>query len=159
MIRVSNRQHETNSIAGQQIQYVDRIVEVPIEVPMVSKPEIIYVDREIIKEVIIPGETVMVPQEIDLSPIQAQIDEIKMVINHNVKNTDSHLNNIHTNLDMQSRALIALKMQRDVDRNRRLMLIKRIRKEQKAHKKTELKLKLAIGASLIISIASLIVKL
>lgn len=162
MIRVSNRHHDEHSIAGPQIQYVDRIVEVPVEVA--STPEIVYVDREVIKEVHMeadatPAEQIILKQEVDLAPIHGDIAEIRAVVNHNTAHYDKFLDIIRTNVDMQSRALVALKMQRDIDRSRRLMLMKRIKKEHKAHKKTALKLKLAIGASLLISIVSLIVKL
>lgn len=159
MIRVSNRQHDEHSIAGPQVQFVDRLVEVPVEVA--SAPEIVYVDREVIKEVHMeaPSEQIILKQEVDLAPIHGDIEEIRAVVNHNTAHYDQFLDILRTNVDMQSRALVALKVQRDIDRSRRLMLMKRIKKEHNAHKKTALKLKLAIGASLLISIVSLIVKL
>lgn len=64
-------------------------------------------------------------------------------------------NVVMTELEMQRRALISIKAQRDVDRSRRLMLIRRLKKE---HKRTEFKLKLAMGASVIFTIAALIVR-
>ncbi len=91
----------------------------------------------------------------DLEPIHKQIEEIKMVINHN---TDHH-NKLHehalTNLDMTGRALVALKMQRDVDRKRRLQFIKRTKKHLDKQKKQNLQLKLAVVACLLLTIISL----
>lgn len=72
--------------------------------------------------------------------------------------TEYKFDSIKTALDMQSRALVALKAQRDIDRNRRLMLIRRMRKEQNAHKKVEMALKIAVSISLILSLIILITK-
>lgn len=160
MQRLSNRLHSEKSHAAPQVQHVERIVEVQVA----SEPEIQYVDREVIKEVHVEQEArqpdqIIVQEQVDLTPVTAAIEEIKMVMNHNTKHHNDYLDNLRVNSDMQSRALVALKMQRDVDRKRRLTLIKRMRKEQNAQKRYELKLKLAIGASLLLSIASLIVKL
>ena|ERR1019366_9384406 len=157
MIRLTNK----SSVVQPQIQYVDRPVE-----KVVSKSEIQYVDREVIKEVQVEGpervvtpDQIIIQEKVDLAPIQAVIEEIKSVINHNTSVHNGYLDNLKTNSDMQSRALIALKQQRDIDRSRRLMLIKRLRRAQNAHKKLQLKLKLAIGTSIILSIISLFIKL
>lgn len=69
------------------------------------------------------------------------------------------LDAMQTELAMQSRALIAIKMQRDIDRNRRLMLLRRMKKEHMFRQRTELKLKIAITASLLLSIMSMLIKL
>lgn len=62
-------------------------------------------------------------------------------------------------LELQRRALIGLKTQRDIDRNRRLMLIRRLKRERDKAQVQEFKLKMVIGTSLLLSIISLIVKL
>jgi hypothetical protein len=69
------------------------------------------------------------------------------------------LKSVNAQLSMQSKALIAIKAQRDIDRNRRLMLLRRIKKEQILHKKNELALAVAVAASLILSIVSILFKL
>ena len=155
MIRLTNKpQHQ------QEIVYVDRpvIQHVEIPAPETKAPDAIvqYVDREVIKE--IPVEKVVVQKEmeqVDLSPIH----------NHLQRHED-HLGNLtqfckaaQTELEMQRRALVGLKTQRDIDRNRKLLLIRRLKKEKAAHKSHSLKLKLAIGACLLLSIVSLVVKL
>jgi hypothetical protein len=164
-IRITN--HPETGAAVTKIQYVDRPIEVAPQM-IISEPEIHYVDREVIKEVYAPasGEQIMIPQEVDLNPIHEQIEQIKMVVDHNTKFHNEYLENLRLNSDMQSRALIALKSQRDIDRSRRLMLIKRIKKERNAlrdeqisHKKIELKLKIVMGVGILISIASLFIKL
>ncbi len=63
---------------------------------------------------------------------------------------------VGTELEMQRRALVSIKAQRDIDRSRRLMLIKRLKKETQIVKK---QLKLTIIACILLSIISLIIKL
>ncbi len=83
--------------------------------------------------------------EVDLEPIQEQLDQHEEV-----------LKAVCAELEMQRRALVAIKVQRDVDRSRRLMLIKRLGKERTASKKTVLTLKVAIAASLLLPLLMLI---
>lgn len=153
MERISNRHHSTKSEAVVQYVYIEK------EAPVVemTEPEIQYVDREVIKEIHIPGETVV--QAVDLSAVHEHINSKHA---ESVKMMDVHqkwFGSIQNELEMQRRALVGLKAQRDVDRKRRLTLIKRMKKDQDIAKKHEFKLKLAIGASLLLSIVSLIVKL
>jgi hypothetical protein len=158
MERLSNRQHAGKTEAVTQYVYLEK------------EPEIQYVDREVIKEV--PVETVVVQYketQVDLSDLrdyavkqQALNDELKKVINTHADTLHQLMNWCNAakeEFEMQRRALIGLKAQRDVDRKRRLTLIRRMKTEQDKAQKRELKLKLAIGASLLLSIVSLIVKL
>ena len=62
---------------------------------------------------------------------------------------------VGTELEMQRRALVSIKSQRDIDRNRRLMLIRKFKKEQENVKK----LKIIVVISLSLSIISLFIKL
>lgn len=170
MIRISNRHHSDKQIAGPQVQFVDRIVEVPVE----TEPSIEHVHTHTERTIEVPVDRVVEVErvvhvqapKVDLEPIYDKLLDLEgrlLIIAHN---KNEFIKDASNELGMQSRALIAIKAQRDIDRNRRLMLIKRLKKErdalkneQNAHKKMELKLKLAIGASLLLSIASLIVKL
>lgn len=77
--------------------------------------------------------------------MQEQIDEIKMVVNHN---TNHH----NTILSGHNQALVALKMQRDIDRKRRLQLLRRLKKEQN---KLNLKLKLITALCLVTTLIAL----
>ncbi len=86
-------------------------------------------------------------QEVDLQPVQDHLDKHELV-----------LQAVYNELEMQRRALISLKTQRDIDRSRRLTLLKRIKKEQSQHKEKEFRLKLTVGVSLLISIISIFIK-
>lgn len=161
MIQVSNKQHLSfnNQItSAPSVQYIDRIVEVLVEAPSVEPVVQILevpIDRIVEVERIVHVEA---PQ-IDLNPLHVRLDkhESALIELHSIY--QNLIRNLYPELEMQRRALVAIKTQRDIDRNRRLILLKRIKKEQNAHRKTELKLKLAIAASLTLSIVSLIVKL
>lgn len=154
MIRISNRTHSEHSLAGPQVHYVDRIVEVQTQ----ADPIIQTIENRVevpVDRIIEVEKLVKVPVDVDLSIINTHIS------NHEeyLQSLSNQLKLVAGELEMQRRALVAIKTQRDIDRNRRLMLMNRIKKEHKAHKKSVLKFKLAIGASLLLSIVSLIVKL
>jgi hypothetical protein len=68
------------------------------------------------------------------------------------------MHRIITELEMQRRALVGIKAQRDIDRSRRLQLIKRLKKERNEQRDMNFKLKLAIGFSFFVSILTLIIK-
>lgn len=155
MQRISNRHSQSEEPI---IRYV--YVEVAAEAPEVvqTAPEVQIVEREVIKEVHVPGETVVIHKDaepVDLSPIHKHLQ----------KNEEKHahvqkcLDKIATELELQRQALVSVKIQRHVDRSRRLTFMKRVKKERDQARKLAFKLKLAIGASLILSIVSLIVKL
>ena len=158
MIRLTNKtEHATNVV------YVDRIVEVPVH----SEPIIEHTVTHSEHRVEVPVDRIVEVERrvevqappVDLQPLISKLQELDGMIRMVANNKNEFIKHASNELGMQSRALIAIKAQRDIDRSRRLMLIRRMRKEQNTHKKTELKLKLAIGASLLLSIASLIVKL
>lgn len=165
MIRVSNRQHSnsTGLQAGPQVQYVDRVVEVPVHTHSQSEPEIQVVEKEVhvpvVTERVIEKIIHMEAPPVDLSGIHAHISRHE----EHLRALDAHnqrwIGGISSELEMQRRALVGIKTQRDIDRSRRLMLIRRMKKERAQAQKNELRLKLAIGASLLLSIVSLIVKL
>jgi hypothetical protein len=162
MQRISNRSHDEKQRASTQVQYVDRIVEVPVASqpadPIIQRIETrveVPVDRIVEVEKVIHVESA----KVDLEPIHTKLHELEARIRVTAQSKNQFIEQVIAELNMQRGALIALKTQRDIDRNRRLMLMKRIKKEHNAHKKTALFLKLAIGASLILSIVSLFVKL
>lgn len=164
MIRISNRNHSQSSggiSAGPQIQYVDRIVEVPVHIHSQSEPEIQVVEREVpvVSERVVEKVVHIEAPQVDLAPIHERSNrhEKALIQLHELYQNMAH--SISGELEMQRRALVGLKTQRDIDRSRRLMLIRRMKKEQNLAKKREFKLKLAIGAGLLLSIVSLIVKL
>jgi hypothetical protein len=160
MIRVTNKSDQASHVV-----YVDRPVIQEVEKQVISEPQIQFVEKEVIKEVPVEVEKVVVQKEIekvDLSIIHTVLKNHEQVLKNciiDIQNSAKNEQLIVQELEMQRRALVAIKMQRDVDRSRRLTLIRRIKKERDLHKNKSLKLKLAIGASLILSIVSLIVKL
>lgn len=163
MIRMTNKKDQ-----AQQVIYVDRPSVEHIEVTkteyITSEPEIhtVYVDREVIKEVPVQVDKLIIQKElevVDLTDIQTHLSKHDDNFIEVIDRIEKVASAIQPELEMQRRALVAIKQQRDIDRNRRLMLIRRIKKERDAHKKNEFKFKLAIAASFLLSLASLIVKL
>lgn len=158
MKRISNRDHAHSSAQAPMHVYVDREVEVVVEAPAPA-PQIVYVEKQVeVEAQPVQVERVIIEKQIeqvDLSGIHADISKHEEALKY------AHLVNsrIAGELEMQRRAIVAIKAQRDIDRSRRLMLIRRLKKAKAAQKRHDLKLKLAIGASLILSIVSLIVKL
>lgn len=149
MRRLSKRSFDGNQDPIVQFKYIT--TEAPTQIE--------YIEKEIVKEV--PVETIIVQREteaVDMKPIYDKLFDIESQLMVNAHINKEFREKAATELEMQRRALVGLKAQRDIDRNRRLMLINRIKKEQKARKATDLKLKLAIIASLMISIISLVVK-
>lgn len=73
--------------------------------------------------------------------------------------TDDFIQRAGTELEMQRRALVVLKVQQNIDRRNRIRLITRLKKERDSVRNMKFKLKLAISASLILSIASFFMKL
>ena len=153
MQRLSNRNISETQEPVVQYKYVEVASE-----PIIQTIEI-PVERVIEIEKLVQMEA----DQIDLEPIKRDLNEIKKhILLESHKNVKDHTT-VTTELEMQRRALVAIKTQRDIDRNRRLMLIRRMKKEKTAmlaaQKKDILILKLAMGASLLIAIVSLIVKL
>lgn len=150
MERLSNRNLSEHQDPIIQFKYIE--TPGPVEVQ--------YVDRDVTKE--ITSEPIILKQEVDLSQVNEKLanhaEHLAKQNQHILAvqaHTDRWYASICQELEMQRRALVGLKAQRDIDRSRRLMLLKRVKKEQNAHKKTELKLKLAMGASLILSILAI----
>jgi hypothetical protein len=153
MIRMTNKKDQATKVV-----YVDN----PVVHQISSDPQIIYQDREVIKEVPVEVEKVVIQKEIekvDLTEIHAALLKQEQRLQDLDERAGYWITSIGSELEMQRRALVGLKAQRDIDRNRRLMFIKRVKKERDEARKLNLKLKLAIGVSLIIAIVSLIVKL
>lgn len=158
MERLSNRNHHSD-----KQEPIVRYVYVETPAPQ-SETKIEYVDRE-----------VQVPAETDSDHrmlrewCQQRIDEQNVAhawklqdIRHDLTRADisntNYLKLIADELEMQRRALVAIKMQRDVDRKRRLQLIQRLKRERDNNRELTFKIKLAMGASLLISILTFIIK-
>ena len=148
MERISNRLMSKDSIILTQIEYKDKIVEIPV----LQESKIEYVDRiiEVPVEKIIEVEKIihMEAKEVDLIPIYEQL-----------RNNEIANNSIVTELDMQSRAIIDLKAQTKLDRSRRLALLMRLKSHRSEQRKVNKKLVILSVVSLLTSIISLIIKL
>ena len=148
MRRLSKRGNYDQSKPVVQYKYV--------EIP--SQPQVIEVEKEVIKEVEAPVQTVIVEKDVDLSPLHAKDKQLQS----NIQALADHINKtvppVYNELEMQRRVLVGLKMQRAIDRSRRLTFIKRVKRQDKEQKKQIKNLKLALCASLFLSIVSLIVR-
>lgn len=152
MIRVTNKKEHAPNIV-----YVDRPVvqKVEVEKAVVSEPQVIFQDREVIKEV--PVEKIVekvVEKEVDLSPIHEKLD------NHatSLQNLYNWCHAAKNELELQRRALVGVKAQRDIDRSRRLMLIRRIKKEKVHHQKVMMGVKIIIMVNLFITLCHFIIR-
>jgi hypothetical protein len=94
-------------------------------------------------------------ERMDLTPVHAHISKHEEYLRYLSERID-RMSPIYTELEMQRRALVAIKAQRDIDRNRRLMFIKRVRKERDEAQRLNFKLKLAVGASFILTLFTVI---
>lgn len=138
-----------------------------VEKPVIETQEVeVPVEVVVHKEIEVPGETIILQQEVDLDAVKNwcsdRINEQNVA--HAMKLQELHEYNLHifnlikTELEMQRRALVALKTQRDIDRRRRLSFIQRVKKERDQARKENFKLKLAAGASIVLSLLTFIVK-
>src|SRR5271166_5489801 len=114
----------TNNPKGDQavtkIQYVDRVVMAPAPAP-VSVESLVYVDRpvEVLKTVEVPVDHIIEREvSVDLEPLKKQILEISQATAMAIFKLNTELNKAGTELEMQRRALVAIKTQRDIDRSR-----------------------------------------
>lgn len=149
MLRLSNR-HQPQEVKYVSVPSEPRIVEKLVEVPIDRLVEV-PVEKivEVEKRVEMPAPAV------DLSDIHANLKKHEQSLIHFNKASEQ----VYTELEMQRRALISIKAQRDVDRKRRLQLIKRLKKQRDEQKQSDMHMKLAIGVGIILSILSLIIKL
>lgn len=146
-------------------EQVPQLRYVYVEKPVVETKEV-EVPVEVIVQQEVPGETIVLKQEVNLDAIKNwcsdRIDEQNVAHAmklQEVQEYNSHMFGlIKTELELQRRALIALKTQRDIDRNRRLMFMNRVKKERDRARKENFKLKLATGASIVLSLLTFIVK-
>lgn len=148
MIRLSNKpEHQT------KIQYVDRDI---VRQVHAKAPDAIiqYIDREI---------PVIIEKKVEVPVIHMVESSVSLEtlekMDKQITNQEKISRSIAAELEMQRRALVAIKAQRDIDRSRRLMLIKRMKKEHDEHKKIAKHLRWTIAASLALSILVLIIKL
>lgn len=151
MIKVSN-------FADSEVQIVNQPVIQPQPI-IQAKPIIQYVDREVIKEVMVPSppETITVEKEPDLSQYAAYFQQYEDVLK--THHTELQINfkkfqMVAEELEMQRQALVALRAQRHIDRKNKVRLIKRLKKERN---KVNFKFKLVFGFSLLL-LASLFLK-
>lgn len=90
-------------------------------------------------------------EEIDLKSIydhQIIIDSNMKVVTQFLNDVNRFLPQVSSELEMQRRVLVGLKIQRNIDRRNRLRLLKRLNKEKQKNKQNLLILKMAIGCTL-----------
>lgn len=151
MDRLSNRQHSQKSESVVQYVFVEKPA-VEIIVPS-SQPQIIYQDREVQVEKIVEVSA-------DAAPIkewsQKRLDEQNiahaLLLKDHKEHNDRRFELIKNELEMQRQAIVGLISQREIDRSRRLMLIKRMKKGQAESQKSNFKLRLAVGVSLLLTV-------
>ncbi len=161
-MRLTNRDVKHRTSHSVQVQYVDRVVEVPVdrivetrvEVPMSSQVEV-PVDRIVEVEKIVH----VLAEPVDLQPLHEKCQDLQIQLLSLADSTSDHLAVIKSELEMQRQALVALRTQRDIDRSRRLQLLRRLGQARDQHKAQLFKVKLAIAAGILLSIVSLVVKL
>jgi hypothetical protein len=95
---------------------------------------------------------------IDLQPIHEKHQEFDLKLMTIIQAHNQLANGVIGELEMQRRALVSLKAQRDIDRKRKLQLLKRLKKHHDKQKQVNFRYKLAIGASILFSILTLIIK-
>ena len=167
-MRITNNPETGSTVT--KIQYVDRVVTTPAPEPIIQ-----YVTHTITQEV-------QVDRIVEKLVVTSSPDFTSNINNHEVrlidleektksnlsvsrqqyevqKSLQSDLNKMGNELEMQRRDLIGLKQQRDIDRSRRLMLIKRMKKEHEEQKATDRKLKIAIAVAALLPLLLLIIKL
>lgn len=157
MHRISNRQHPNQVHVAPKVHYIER------EVSVLSEPQIIETQVEKLVEVPVDRiveieKLVEVPVKVDLSGIHAHISKHEQYLMALQAQIDRNYGSIFSELEMQRRALVAIKAQRDVDRKRRLQLIMRLKKQRDEQKVWNLRCKLVMGTSLLLSILSLLIK-
>lgn len=117
-----------------------RIIE---PLPETKEVEYVYMTNEVEKPIYIE-KVVERPRE-DYEHALISIDN---------KHSQKHMQ-VNDYLELHSRALIGFKEQQLLDRKRRLQFIKKFKKEQAKQDKLILKLKLAVAASMILSLIAL----
>lgn len=160
MQRISNRTHNQAQHTSTQVHYVEVPVEKIVEVEKIIE-KIVETSQltDAVEATVIEKIVHVEAPAVDLTEIHEKIFDLEsqqMVIVHS---KNEFIRSASTELESQRRALVGIKAQRTIDRQRRLQFINRVKKERDEARKTIFKLKLAIGASLLISIVSLIVKL
>lgn len=130
-MRISHRQH-----SNHELRYVDRIVEVE---------KIKHVQAQ--------------PEKTDLTPVYAHVSKHEEYLRALSERID-RMAPIYAELEMQRQALVALKTQRDIDRSRRLMFMRRVKKQHDKLRQENWQLKLmclsTAGAGLLLTLFCLI---
>ncbi len=133
---------------------VEKIVEVPVEKIVVQRVE---VPVEVERLVEVPVREVEVRHEkVDLAPLEKRQQELeRKIIEADNRQGLKHAQ-LTDLLDAQGRALVGLKADSHLARKRKLEMLRKLKRERDAQAKLNKQLKLAIAASLILSIVSLI---
>lgn len=106
-----------------EVQVIERVV-------TKVQPVIEYVDRVVMHEVKSAPETIVVQKEVDLKPLTDKIHELEARLRVIAQSKNDFIQQASAELEMQRRALVALKMQQVIDRRNRLRLLKRLNKEK-----------------------------
>ena len=137
-----------------KVIYIEKPVIVEKQIP--TDAIIQYVDREVVREIPVSGETVVIQKEVDLQPLHDKDVELDVKLNKLGEIHNNFVQSVISELEMQRRALISIKLQRDVDRKRRLTLIKKLRKQRDANMRTNKIVYITLAASFLLSIITLI---
>ena len=149
MIRMTNKTDQATKVI-----YIEKPVIVEKQIP--TDAIIQYVDREVVREIPVSGETVVIQKEVDLQPLHDKDVELDVKLNKLGEIHNNFVQSVISELEMQRRALISIKLQRDVDRKRRLTLIKKLRKQRDANMRTNKIVYITLAASFLLSIITLI---
>lgn len=145
MTRLSNRILTNNQNRVPEIQYIETVVEKIIEIPVIKEIEvekIVHVQSD--------------PIEVDFKSIYENLSQTLIESHSRHANQIEELQDM---LELQGRALVQMKQDKNIDRGRRLQLLMRLKKHKEQDKKNKFKLHLAIVASCLLSVITLIVKL
>jgi Inner membrane complex protein len=153
MVKLSNKPDTASSV-----QYVDRVVHAPAPAPQVVEKTVYVNVPEVVEKIVEVPTVVEVQTPVNLEPLYANDNILKNKLVELGDYTNAQFKTVATELEMQRRALVSLKAQRDVDRTRRLQFIMRTKKQHAELKKTAKRLKIAIGACLLLSLMSFFIK-
>jgi hypothetical protein len=164
-VHIGGKPHPKNASVVNQDPVVitktvetERIVEVPVERIVIERVEV-PVERNVYLDAPAQEKEIEVRYEqVNLKPLTDKHDELE---HKAIKLENKHKLYQHETreqLEAHSRVLVHLRDRRNLDRKRRLQLIQRLKRHAAEQKLTTLKLKLAVGASLLLSLLSLLVK-
>lgn len=146
-----SRQSEATIIPNKEdVIYIDRPVEVIVE-KLIEVDKIIHIPVE--KEVEVIKYITTKDEQLSkrLEQLEYQLIQKDLDLKHLVSKLDEEKN-------LNDRVLIGVKHQLMIDRKRKLSLIKNLKKKHLQNKKLQKQMKLAIGASVVLTLLSFLIK-